>query len=384
MIEQVTELLTELLTDIFRLSPDAQLFWIALAVRLSAFILGVLLALTLAQWTPTLIKWLLKRFFPSQGAESYDKFMAPVRKPLIWAGTWLLVSINLELLKVYTGLYGFLRFFIYLGFTVCVAWLFSLIIKQIIRIYGLLLVQRLGREIGDVTLVFETIANVIIGFFAVVLFARSQGFQLLAVLFGFGISGVAVAFAAQEVLSQLFGTIVIYLDRPYVTGEYIRVNLNEMDEDVYGRVEVIGIRCTKIRSVAKNTLIIVPNSVMVSKKTVNVSRGKKVMALLYLDFTHPLDLNEQALVEQVIEESTEQLFGIDPGSTRMEFFELDELPGTRVRLSFFMVGSSENSLELRKRLAEISREAMSKRLEKHNLHFTIEEPALYVDSPITL
>ncbi|AOW99947.1 mechanosensitive ion channel protein MscS [Moorena producens PAL-8-15-08-1] len=380
MVEQVVEQVTELL----KLSADAQTFWLALALRVSSLLLCILLAFVLGQWTPALVKSVLKRLLPPKAQEAYNQFMAPLHQSLMRTGTLLLVAISLELLRVYSGLYKFLHFFVYLSLTFCAAWLVSRVVKQIIRLYGLVLVRRLGRELGDVVLVFETIANFIIGFFAVVLFARSQGFQLITVLFGFGISGVAVAFAAQEVLSQLFGTLVLYLDRPFVSGEYIRVNLNTLDEDVYGRIEGIGLRCTRIRSVAKNTLIIVPNSVMVSKKIVNVTRGKKVMVLLYFDFSHPLQVNQQALVEQVIQESTEQLFGIDPGSTRMECFPLENLPGTRVRLTFFIVGSNENSLELRKRLAEISQQAISQRLQKHNLHFVLEQPALYVDSPITL
>ncbi|NEP57804.1 MAG: mechanosensitive ion channel [Symploca sp. SIO2G7] len=376
--------MAEQLIELLKLGADAQTFWLSLAARLSALLLCVFLAFLLGQWAPTLVKWVLKRTFPPRVLGAYDQFMSPVRPPLIWTGRLLLVAISLEFLRVYPGFYKFLQFFVYLSLTICAAALTSRLMKQIVLLYGLVLVRRLGRELGDIVLVFETIANLIIGFFAVVLFARSQGFQLIAVLLGFGLSGVAVAFAAQEVLSQLFGTLVLYLDRPYTTGEYIRVNLNQLDEDVYGRVEGVGIRSTRIRSVAKNTLIIVPNSVMVAKKIVNVTRGKKVMVLLYFNFSRSLQVNDQALVEQVIEESTEQLFGVDPSSTRMEFFQLDDLPGTRVRLSFFIVGSNENSLELSKRLAQISQKAISKRLEKHNLHFVLEEPTLYVDSPITL
>ncbi len=372
--------LTELLTS----STDSQTFWLALAVRLSVLFLCVLLAILLGRWTPALVKWVLKRLLPSKVLGAYDKFMAPLRSPLSWTGTWWLVAISLELLRVYPGFYKFLKFFIYLTLTICAAWLASQTMKQIIRQHGLVLVQRLGRELGDVVLVFETIANMTIGFFAVVLFARSQGFQMIAILLGFGISGVAVAFAAREVLSQLFGTLVLYLDRPYTPGEYIRVTLNQFDEPAYGRVEGIGLRSTKIRSAAKNTLIIVPNSIMVAKKIVNVTRGRKVMVLLYFDFSRPLQVNEQALAGQVISESIDQVFGIDPGSTRIEFFQLDDRPGSRVRLSFFIVGSDESSIELRKRLAEISQEAIARRLQEQNLHFVMEVPALYVDSPMTI
>nr|MDJ0708566.1 mechanosensitive ion channel family protein [Leptolyngbyaceae cyanobacterium MO_188.B28] len=116
----------------------------------------------------------------------------------------------------------------------------------------------------------------------------------------------------------------------------------------------------------------------------NISRGKKVMALLYLDFPKPLKEQEEALVHQIVQDSTHKLFGIDPGSTRIALFHPEDHVGTRARVSFFMVGSSEDSIGLRKRLLEIAGDSISQRLKEHNLAFKIEEPTVYVDSPITI
>ena len=54
------------------------------------------------------------------------------------------------------------------------------------------------------------------------------------------------------------------------------------------------------------------------------------------------------------------------------------------RITFFILGSSENSLELRKRLLELANEKISKKLKSYEIEFTMEEPTIYVDSPITL
>lgn len=130
-----------------------------------------------------------------------------------------------------------------------------------------------------------------------------------------GIAGVAVAFASQKTLEQLLGTIVLYLDRPFVPGEYIRLQRSQqIPEGLFGRVESIGLRSTKIRTAAKSTLFIVPNSILANLEIENITRGKKVMVLLYIDFLKFLEEREQALVQQVIANSTNSLFGIDPGS----------------------------------------------------------------------
>jgi Holliday junction resolvasome RuvABC endonuclease subunit len=76
--------------------------------------------------------------------------------------------------------------------------------------------------------------------------------------------------------------------------------------------------------------------------------------------------------------------GIDPGSTRIALFELEDQPGTRARVSFFIMGSGEDSLDFRKRLLEMTSETIKKCLKEHQLDFFTQEPIVYVDSPVTL
>lgn len=357
---------------------------IQIAFRLGSFAILIILSLIFGRFIPALINFFIARSLPDASKELYQKFIEPARKSIAIAGTFTLISVSLNILQVYPGFFRFLRFFIYLGTTISVAWMASKIARQGIRVYGVLLLQQLGRNVNDVMLIFETFANVVIGFIAVTMFAQSQNFNLMTLIAGLGVGGVAVAFAAQETLSQLIGTLAIYLDRPIVPGEYVRINFNPYSEDTYGRVESIGIRSTKIRAAAQNTLIIVPNSVMVTKDIENISRGKKVMALLYLDFPSPLQAQAEALVRQIVQESTNNLFGIDPGSTRIALFQPEEQVGTRARVSFFMVGSSEDSIGLRKRLVEIASDSIAERLKTYDLVFEMEEPTVYVDSPITI
>jgi hypothetical protein len=123
---------------------------------------------------------------------------------------------------------------------------------------------------------------------------------------------------------------------------------------------------------------------MASKDIENISRGKKVMVLLYLDFTKVLENPEQALVEQVVKESTDTLFGIDPGSTKIALFQPEDKPGTRARVTFFILGSSEDSLELRKRLLELANAKISRKLTDYGIEFIMQEPTVYVESPVTI
>jgi len=70
-----------------------------------------------------------------------------------------------------------------------------------------------------------------------------------SMLAGLGIGGVAVALAAQAVLGDLFSALAIYLDRPFVAGDFIVVG------DKQGTVEQIGIKTTRVRSLSGEMLV---------------------------------------------------------------------------------------------------------------------------------
>lgn len=81
-------------------------------------------------------------------------------------------------------------------------------------------------------------------------------FNITSLLAGVGIGGLAIALAAQESLSNLFGSFTIFLDKPFTVGDLVKVG------EVQGTVEAVGFRSTRIRT-ADKTFVTVPNKVMV-------------------------------------------------------------------------------------------------------------------------
>lgn len=368
-------------------NEETQTFLVNFSITFSIFLFFLALSIIVGHYaSPRIVRLVIRRFFPSQVSIVYDRTIEPIEHLFKVAGTFIFISLSLNILETYQTLYGFLRFFNDLAVVASLAWLSSRLVRQIVRFYGLEIIRKLGREVDELLLVFETLINIIIGFIAALAFAQSQQINLVGLLASVGIGGLAIAFAAQKTLEQLLGTLVLYLDRPFTPGEYIRIwNFPAFPEGALGNVESIGLRSTKIRLVAKGTLIIVPNSVMANLDVVeNITRSKKVMVLLFLDFVRPLKQEEEALVEQVIKESTNALFGIDPGSTRITLLQPENKSGTRARVSFFILGSNENSLQLRKRLLELANDTISEKLVNYGIEFTCTEPTVYVDSPVTI
>ena len=374
----------ESIKDWLNFNAETRSFLLGHALKFGVFFLFVFLSLLAGRYTTSLVKAIIKKLAPDRFSIVYDRLVTPLEKLIKITGTLILISICLNFIREYRALYEIAKFFVDLAVIISVAWLVSRAIRQLIRVYGIDTIRKLGLEIDEMLLVFETLVNVVIGFVAVITFAQNQNINLVGLLAGVGIGGAAIAFASQKTIEQLIGTLVLYLDRPFIPGDYIRVSLNPHAEEVYGRIESIGLRSTKLRTVAKSTLVIIPNSILANLDIENITRGKKVMVLLYLDFLKVLEEKEQALVEQVVNGSTDALFGIDPGSTKLKLFKPEDKPGTRARVTFFILGSSENSIQLRKRLLELANKTISKQLSEYEIAFVMQEPTIYVESPITI
>jgi MscS family membrane protein len=102
---------------------------------------------------------------------------------------------------------------------------------------------------------------------AVLVALQSLGFNISAVLAFGGIGGIAVGFAAKDLLANFFGGLMIYLDRPFSVGDWIR----SPDRTIEGTVEKIGWRLTSIRTFDKRPLYI-PNSMFANISVENPSR----------------------------------------------------------------------------------------------------------------
>ena len=111
--------------------------------------------------------------------------------------------------------------------------------------------------------------------------AQYLGFSISGLLTFGGVGGIVMGFAAKDMLSNIFGGLMIQMDKPFSTGDWIRSSKFE------GTVEKIGWRMTRIRTFSKNPVYI-PNSIFASIPIENPSRMtnrriKEVIGIRYDD-----------------------------------------------------------------------------------------------------
>ncbi|MFT5481964.1 MAG: MscS family membrane protein [Halieaceae bacterium] len=102
---------------------------------------------------------------------------------------------------------------------------------------------------------------------SVLLLLQNLGVSVSGILAFGGIGGIAVGFAAKDLLANFFGSLTIFLDRPFTVGDWIR----SPDQNIEGTVEDVGWRLTRIRTFDQRPLY-VPNSVFTHISVENPSR----------------------------------------------------------------------------------------------------------------
>ena len=111
------------------------------------------------------------------------------------------------------------------------------------------------------------LARISAGIAAILMILQTLGLSISGVLAFGGVGGIAIGFAAKDLLSNFFGGLFIYLDRPFAVGDWVR----SPDREIEGTVEQIGWRVTRIRTFDKRPLYI-PNSVFSQISVENPSR----------------------------------------------------------------------------------------------------------------
>lgn len=134
--------------------------------------------------------------------------------------------------------------------------------------------------------------KVIINIVAVILIIQELGFDLQGLIAGLGLGTVVITLAAQDTAKNLFGGLVIFLDKPFKVGDFIQLST------YMGTVEEITFRSTSIRSV-EDTVLHIPNSEVSSVAITNWSELNKRRYLSNLTITldTPLEKVEKVRIE---------------------------------------------------------------------------------------
>ena len=158
--------------------------------------------------------------------------------------------------------------------------------------------------------VVEKLVIIIIWAFGIIYILDYLEVNVTALLAGISIGGLALALAAQDTVKNFFGSIMIFLDRPFQIGDWIHFN------NVDGTVEEVGIRSTRIRTFA-NSLTYVPNALLADSVVDNM--GLRVYRRFKTDIGITYDTKPEIIDKFV--QGIREIIKMHP-TTRKDYFEV--------------------------------------------------------------
>ena len=158
------------------------------------------------------------------------------------------------------------------------------------------------------------LSRIVLWVVAGIMILQSLGVSVSGLLAFGGVGGIAVGFAARDLLANFLGGLSIFLDRPFAVGDWIR----SPDREIEGTVEDVGWRVTRIRTFDQRPLY-VPNSVFSTVALENPSRmlNRRIYETIGIRY------DDAGAMEQVVAEVKEMLLAhddIDKGKTLMVNF----------------------------------------------------------------
>lgn len=160
---------------------------------------------------------------------------------------------------------------------------FTWVILRLVDFIALVLEEKANQTVdvrdNQLIVFFRDFLKVIVGISGLLLIIKASFHQPVgSVLTGLSLVGAAMALAAKESLENLIASFIIFFDKPFFTGDVVRVNA------VTGTIERIGLRSTRIRTGDK-TLVTVPNKQMVDTMVDNWSMRTQRRAEINLDLS---------------------------------------------------------------------------------------------------
>jgi len=148
------------------------------------------------------------------------------------------------------------------------------------------------------TVLLGLIARPVLWSVILLMILDNLGFSITALVAGLGIGGIAVALAMQNILGDIFASISIVMDKPFVIGDFIIV-----DEHI-GTVEYIGIKSTRIRSLSGEHIII-SNADLLKSRIRNYKRMQERRIVFHFGITYQTPLEKIKQIPDIVRDIIE-------------------------------------------------------------------------------
>ncbi len=251
----------------------------------------IIVSIFLARATYWLLGTIVKSFTSRTKTNLDDLVVDKLEKPAVMLIISLGIRYGLERLHFAEGIDAF----IHRGFIIVVAinvtWFIVRTVEAFIENYLIPYSKKDDNTLDDqMVLLIERGMRIILWSLGFIVALNNAGFDVGALIAGLGIGGLALALAAQDTVKNIFGGIMIFIDRPFRIGD--RVVIGSYD----GFVEYIGIRSTRLRTLA-GRMVTIPNAQFTDHpiENITIEPARRIDLALGLTYDTPPERIELAM-----------------------------------------------------------------------------------------
>ncbi len=224
----------------------------------------------------------------------------------------------------------------------------------------------------------SALAHMMCIMFGIVLVANEWDYDITAFVASLGIGAMAIAFAAKDSLANIFGSLVIITERPFVIGDWISAN------NIEGIVEKITFRSTCIRTFYQE-LVYVPNNLLSNTPIINYTQREKFRIQFMLGVTYSTTREQMQIVCQQIRQLCEQMDEIHNEGIDINFFEFGD-SSLNIRIVCYAKVPENASYLIKNQVYYQTRAKFNlevKRiLEENNVSCAFPSRSIYFETPI--
>ncbi|EKD25967.1 MAG: small conductance mechanosensitive ion channel (MscS) family protein [uncultured bacterium] len=213
---------------------------------------------------------------------------------------------------------------------------------------------------------FSKIAKIMIWVIAAIFFMENLGFRISTLVAGLGIGGIAIAFASQIILKDLFSYVSILLDQPFAVGDFLIVG------EFMGTIEHIGIKTTRVRSLSGEILIF-SNTDLTESRLRNYQHMKERRVLFSIGVIYNTPLEQLKKISSIIQTIINNIE--NTRFDRAHFFKYGD-SGLIYEIVYYVIGSEYNKYMDIQQLINLGIKA---EFEKRKIEFAYPTQTLHIE-----
>lgn len=255
----------------------------------------------------------LRKLAAKSESKADDYFIDIVEEPLVlliftigfWIGlTFLTLNETLEKLS---------NNIVFVLIATTITWFILRLIDMLINLYVEPLVSKTESKLDDQIMpILRKSLKITITILALIIVLSNLGYDILSLLAGLGIGGLAIALAAQDAVKNIIGGFSIFWDKPFQIDDYVEISGQS------GTIKEVGVRSTRLKTIG-GTTVVIPNSKVADSVIENFSTRQRRRQILNIGLVYETTSEQLQKGMEIIKNTIAGIEGIDKDDIMIRF-----------------------------------------------------------------